>query len=266
MSVYLTLPSDASMGYFPDNRISRFRTYLPEVFKLNGPYEVGLAEISYPRSWDNIREDCLITLTESIVSDSEINLSTQILLPKGYYGSVTELLEVLTFEVDISQNIMPGVITRSEKPVRFEYIEHRRRVAVTLKENYSMSIPAPLAILLGFTRNGNEEFKITGYKLSDYTIDLDTGLHSLFIYSDIVENRSVGDFDVPLLRIVSVQGKDGETVDRDFIRPHYLPVASNAFQTIEISIMSEMGVPVQFERGKVHVTLHFRPRRMWTSL
>ena len=51
---YITLPSDSSMKYYPDNTVAKFVTKLPEPIKLEGEYEVGLAEIIYPRTWYNI--------------------------------------------------------------------------------------------------------------------------------------------------------------------------------------------------------------------
>jgi hypothetical protein len=51
---HVTLPSDSSMSYFPDNTIAHFTTQLPETIQLDGDYEVGLAEIIYPHSWYNL--------------------------------------------------------------------------------------------------------------------------------------------------------------------------------------------------------------------
>ena len=50
----ITLPSDSSMKYYPDNTVAKFVTKLPEPIKLEGEYEVGLAEIIYPYTWYNI--------------------------------------------------------------------------------------------------------------------------------------------------------------------------------------------------------------------
>ncbi|GFU54458.1 uncharacterized protein TNCV_3024371 [Trichonephila clavipes] len=53
MSFYVTLPSDSSMHFFPENKISHFKTQLPSPVCLNGEWEVGLSEIIYPHSWLN---------------------------------------------------------------------------------------------------------------------------------------------------------------------------------------------------------------------
>ncbi|GFX18403.1 uncharacterized protein TNCV_4307041 [Trichonephila clavipes] len=56
MSFYVTLPSDSSMHFFPENKISHFKTQLPSPVCLNGEWEVGLSEIIYPHSWLNVNE------------------------------------------------------------------------------------------------------------------------------------------------------------------------------------------------------------------
>ena len=50
---YVTLPSNSSMQYFPDNKTSNFVTKLPRTLQLDGEWEVGLAEIVYPHTWYN---------------------------------------------------------------------------------------------------------------------------------------------------------------------------------------------------------------------
>jgi hypothetical protein len=51
---HVTLPSDSSLSYFPNNTIAYFTTKLSERIQLDGDCAVGLAEIIYPHSWYNI--------------------------------------------------------------------------------------------------------------------------------------------------------------------------------------------------------------------
>ena len=57
---YVTLPSDSSMQYFPDNKTSNFVTKLSRTLQLNGEWGVGLAEIDYPHTWYNIGEERIL--------------------------------------------------------------------------------------------------------------------------------------------------------------------------------------------------------------
>lgn len=71
----------------------------------------------------------------------------------------------------------------------------------------------------------------------------------------------VGDTQAPLLRVVPVQGRDGQQVARVFDPVQYLPIALRSFQTVEIDIRDDTGKPIAFESGRVVVTLHCRKRR-----
>lgn len=53
---YVTLPSNASMNYFPGNTQASYRTKLSSPLQLSEEWEVGLSEIIIPRNWFNIGE------------------------------------------------------------------------------------------------------------------------------------------------------------------------------------------------------------------
>ena len=42
---YMTLPSNSSMQYYPDNTAARYTTKLTSPIELEGDWEVGLVEI-----------------------------------------------------------------------------------------------------------------------------------------------------------------------------------------------------------------------------
>ena len=51
MHFYLTLPSNASMDVFPDNKVGSYYIKFPQTIDLNGDWEVGLYSISYSNTW-----------------------------------------------------------------------------------------------------------------------------------------------------------------------------------------------------------------------
>jgi hypothetical protein len=99
-----------------------------------------------------------------------------------------------------------------------------------------------------------------GEHVADRTFDLHSNLPMLYLYSDIVSYSFVGDTQAPLLRVVDAQGAYGQMVQMTFTHPHYVPLAQNSFESIEININDELGKVVPFEFGKAVVTLHFRRR------
>ena len=51
---YISLPSNASAEYFPENTQGSYRTKLSSPLNLGEFWEVGLSEIIIPRNWFNI--------------------------------------------------------------------------------------------------------------------------------------------------------------------------------------------------------------------
>ena len=54
---YLTLPSNSSMDYYPENTVARYTTKLANTIELEGDWEVGLLEMSTPLELVNIVEE-----------------------------------------------------------------------------------------------------------------------------------------------------------------------------------------------------------------
>jgi hypothetical protein len=100
-----------------------------------------------------------------------------------------------------------------------------------------------------------------GEYVSDWVADVKKGLNSLYVYCPLVEPRMVGDVQVPLLRIVPVEGRYGEIITRMFDPIQSCPRLQRRFQAVEIDIRDDTGSIVPFERGRVVVTLHFRKRK-----
>ena len=42
------------MDFYPNNTLANYTSKLPQLFDLNGEWEVGLSEIQYPISWFNL--------------------------------------------------------------------------------------------------------------------------------------------------------------------------------------------------------------------
>ena len=60
---YLTLPSNSSMKYYPENTVAQFTTKLNNMIELDGDWEVGLAEISVPSKVENaFNDECYFIL------------------------------------------------------------------------------------------------------------------------------------------------------------------------------------------------------------
>ena len=75
-SNYITLPSNSSYGYYPNNKSSDYRVHLARELKYKGDYEVALVQFLYTHSWYNLPERaCNIEIKRTIIYE---NLSPDI--------------------------------------------------------------------------------------------------------------------------------------------------------------------------------------------
>ena len=96
---------------------------------------------------------------------------------------------------------------------------------------------------------------------ADDVVNMTHGLDTIYINTDVVESRIVGDSLAPLLRTLSISGRHGDTVSDRFTNIHYVPLMYSHFHSIEVDIRDDTERRVPFEYGRVKVTLHFRRRR-----
>ena len=238
---YLTLPSDSSSKYYPENTTACFKTKLNARIELDGEYEVGLAQLIYPHSWfnfNNINGKFSVTFVRD--TDS------------------LEIVSVFSSATFINEETMVRVLSGwIELPyIIFTWNQWTRKIHLVISEDYGVfHMSLALADLLGF-----DAFR--GYGSGDFaadrTFDMHINLRMLYLYSDIVSYSFVGDTRAPLLRVCDVQGTYGQMIQTTFTHPYYVPLARTSFESIEININNELGKPIPFEFGKAVVTLHFR--------
>ena len=291
-SFYLTLPSNSSMDFYPNNTLANYTTKLPQLFDLNGEWEVGLSEIQYPISWYNVSKH----EAKMFMKLDEQKIMADISPPEGLYDTADMLVK------QINSSIVR--LEERKNSIRFHYNEVSKKISIEYDVDRIVStksslpkimlkISKPLAELLGFEWKKRPEFKdmlarpdsgkpsfhdYSGnrdprdqfiemsplqdtYYTGDRVCDLQRGFYSLFVYCDIVEDVVVGDVKAPLLRTVNIDGKDDKMVSRIYQTVQYVTVQRRQFDTIEIDIRDDTGRRVPFQRGKVIVTLHFRMRK-----
>ncbi len=66
----LTLPSNSSVEYYPNNKATDFTTKLQTSISLEGEWEAALIDIQYPHNWYNIPEDVGIVVILEPVDES----------------------------------------------------------------------------------------------------------------------------------------------------------------------------------------------------
>lgn len=148
----VTLPSNSSMNYFPDNSMSNYKTKLAQFVELDNSWEVALTEIQYPRSWMDSQRGKFRLLTKP---------ATRIDFPP----IVEPLLEPLALI-----NFLNDTIVAKQNPVlvRFGWENDRKRITVEMKKNHQLNVSEKLAFALGFyTHDGEDLYMSTGQDARD---------------------------------------------------------------------------------------------------
>lgn len=275
------------MKHYPENNPAHFITQLPQNVDLSGKgeYEVGLAEIQFNNSFFNVSDEGVwlvyepdpTSSSESEADDDDDDHNRRrsfspvlrnepdtrrhnhlrrrkkyMQVPGGLYDSNQYLIRTL------NQLILKIYGRRVADVLSFSYNKAKKTATIHLSvENARVTMSHKLQTLLSLPTNiVRGPVAISGVN----PIKLNNGFNNIFIYSDLVAARSVGDVSAPLLRIVQ-RNLDREQTFFIFEKPHYLPLSRNEFRTVEILLASDKGVPVSFNHGITVVTLHFRRRR-----
>ncbi|GIY85194.1 uncharacterized protein CEXT_30221 [Caerostris extrusa] len=133
MSFYLTLPSDSSLHYFPNNKISSFVTQLPSTITLDGLWKVGLAKIIYPHTWYNVNE----TNNMFGIDLGDGKLSTRKLSP-GSYETIPDILKTM------------ALTSREEVEFIFKFNRHTKHVKIKTIDGAKVILEKCLCSMLGF--------------------------------------------------------------------------------------------------------------------
>ena len=273
---YLTLPSNSSQQFFPNNTLTEFTTKLPSTIELTNEWEVGLAEIMFPRSWYTIPEEGVIIEADYGVCNperrtrmaerasrgedipvKEYNTLVEIKLRGGFYKTMEDIQQELKRSIKIAFDAADKTIT----PPALYYNPVSKRMHITVPVGMFIRFPSSLEGILGLTPEQNYICNRTQEILSiigNLPCDIQTGVHALYVYCDLLQYTHVGDIKAPLLRVVASGGETSDVVTRYYERPRYVPLQKKSFDTVQLVIRDDLGEKILFASGKVLVTLHFR--------
>lgn len=249
---HVTLPSDGSLDTYPENTTSRFTIKLADRIEVDGEYEVGLSEFIYPHTWfnfDNSHEQYWFGVR---IGPNELKKFS---LKRGFYA------DGVAFATDLNRQVARALMDIPHISVMIRFTFNPSTLKMSISGNGGIGwffVSHELMKFLGFPAGWPTRPK--PHMTARNLMDLNKGKNLMFIYCDAAAYSIVGDVETPLLRVCNLSGKDGEYARTIYTHPHYVPLARNNFETIEINITDEMGRPIPFMHGKAMVTLHFRPK------
>lgn len=270
---YITLPSKASQSDFPTNSPGNYKVRMPNTVKLNGPYEVALATITYPLSFYNVP---LSRNTFSIIYGGKEHKLT---IDEGYYTTISDITAAMNKVMgDVKYEVSEEKSKYLSQLVQFRYNPRNgstrfRAKFVNMTPQVKFTDPSVLGIMLGFRSNVEipgtypDEWHIVETTWRDVASstfaresdDVDT-IKDIYVYCNVINHSIVGSSSVPLLRsITAKEGKFGERVVKEFNKYDYMKVAVDEFNSIEIVLCDNAGQQIAFLAGEVVTKLHFRP-------
>ena len=149
--------------------------------------------------------------------------------------------------------------------IQFSFNETLYRVNIELdtKKIDYVELSPHLAVVLRYNSGLESVILDKSQNQAKYQPGLTGGFYAMYVYCNIVENQIVGNYRVPLLRSVHVEGNHGDIRDKIFHSPHYVPVVAREIDLIEIDIKGDNDQSIEFVSGKVVVKLHFRKKRLF---
>ena len=113
------------------------------------------------------------------------------------------------------------ILSSGRKPLKLQ--TDKGTVTVHLQNDAELYF-GDLGYVLGFS----PEEDISKSSTAETEVDLEHGFHDLYVYCDIIQPQYVGDTFVPLLRIIPVEGEDGQRISKSFVHYTYLSAESSS--------------------------------------
>jgi len=229
------------MQCYPDNTVARYTTKLANPIELEGEWEVGLAEISFPSAVENVLPArCYYNLYFEDV------FTRQIVLPAGNHRRVRSLVDAIHKE-------QRKVVGLPKLVVEFTYND--ARISMRIAHGVIVMFSRDLAHMLGLDASEKYSQIVTATRAPSLS---DGHIYSVYVYCDILEHSVVGDTRAPLLRIIDKPHISYGNVHRILNPILHIPLQKKRFDSVEINIMTDTGIPVPFLGGKSLVVLEFR--------
>lgn len=270
---YLTLLSNSSIVYYPNNTTTKFTTQLPRRFTLIGDWSVGIAEIQYPCSFLSVAEsDNLIYYRPPKPEKVEGDQDIEIVLKDAhrYFNDSNQevynsggwcVVRIATGNYERIEDIIKAINKHKilGKIVKFEYNKASKKVSLSIEPSVTaLGCSQRLALQLGYKPHAN----LVQNPTPSHPANIWVGIPSqMFVYCDLVEPQAVGDVLSPLMRIVNITADNynyGSHKDVIFSPPHYIPVMRREFENVEIDIRTDSGELMPFEFGTLSLKLHFK--------
>ena len=256
---YMTLPSNSSMEYHPENTVSQFTTVLAQPVDLTGDWEVALTEISIPSDWCNLASEHHYFMLNAF----------RLELPDEWYPTIGAILQKMVGLINEhhpeQEDVALFFLRKNVYDERSSYYANKASIVFDqatnivrfwLPEDLNINMSPELANILGFDRGDLPLHQ--RLHVGDRPAKLKYVAKTAFVYCDLIEPVFVGDTKTQLLRTTNIGVAQHGIANNIYTSPIYVPLQKKHFSSVEVHIMTDTGEPVPFVSGRSVLVLHFR--------
>ena len=190
-SIKIELASNVSAQLLPDKTLSSFTNFLPVQLNLECQWEVAVSEKSYPSMYQNVTEGKFMFFDKKLSNSSEIYY-----LEPGLYPSITDIVEALNSLIQERRN-------HSENCFKVKMSRRKQKIEIYLAiEGSGLAFfSTDMGHIFGSNVSNEFEVMLRGKRRHkpEFAYDI-VRIHSLMIYTDLIEYNIFGDTKTPLLR------------------------------------------------------------------
>ena len=243
--------SDASSQLFSNNTLSSFTTFLPEQVNLDGQWEVAISEKSYPSMYQNVTEGKFRFYDEKLSKTTEAYY-----LEPGLFFSITDIMEAMNTFIQERNNHRVTCIT-----IKVSRVTQKVTVYLANEESSVAIFTTDFGHIFGGDVRNDLGKVMCGKGPHEPTFAFDiVPIHSLIVYTDIVECHIVGDTKAPLLRcfpFISML-KSGDIITtgqnmnyQTFSNLQFRRLLKNSFHSIHIDLQDTSGEKIPSVSGGI---------------
>jgi len=230
--------------------MSNFRVKLPTIIQIEGDYEVGLADLSFPKYFEMKEQSYAVYNLKTGYSKVHV-------IRQRVFRSPAELVHYINdmfsndSEVDIKFNIDPltNIVSVYIGPHSGFWTEKELFNLLGFYDNIALGdFHAPTT-----ETNGNLRREGTSPCALNF-------VYTVYVYTDIIAMEIVGDIKARLLEIVPVNESFSGNIHYRASKIRYHPLEKKTINEIEMELRSSLGEKIPFARGRVVACLHFRRR------
>jgi len=167
-----------------------------------------------------------------------------------------DLKQIISVTNEVGFDPWIKVFRKPRLACNFEFHSYKNRFSLFIDSEYveKIELTEQLAYILGFDRQ-----ILTETCVATFMPDMRGGVSCFHVYAPgLIEPMVIGDVTAPVLRIVTIRGKQDEIIEEQFLCVQYHKLLVKEISEIFIEIRTSSGTLMPFQYGTCTLTLHFK--------